>query len=44
MKFIESIAVDQVAGHIGFMVQDGAEAMIGAVRRLLRDRRQQTGY
>ena len=37
MKFIESIAVDQVAGHIGFRVQFGAEAMIGAVGRLLKD-------
>ena len=37
MKFIESIAVDQVAGHIGFRVQVGAEAMIGAVGRLLKD-------
>ena len=50
-KLIESIAVHLVVDHIvalmqtrqvGFRVQDGAEAVIGAVRRFLKDR--QTGY
>ena len=34
LKLIDSIAVDQIADHIfALRVQDGAEAMIGAVRR-----------
>ena len=45
MKLIESVSVDQHADHIialmqepqvGFRVRDGAEAMIGAVRRFLK--------
>ena len=46
MKLIESVAVDQVADlivalmwtrQVGFSVQDGAQAMIAAVRRQLKD-------
>ena len=50
MNLIESIAFHLVVDHIvalmqtrqvGFRVQDGAEAMIGAVRRFLKDRDKQ---